>query len=68
MKVIHNLNNILILEFQHGLESTVIEVMNMEMRLIQVVLIVKMVQMKSMKVSHKMKNSMIQKFEHMNES
>jgi hypothetical protein len=64
MKVIYTMKNILIQEFQHCLESKQIEVMKMKRLLIQFALIVKVIQMKLMKVTDNMKNILIQEFQH----
>jgi hypothetical protein len=47
MKVIHNVKNILIQEFQHSLESRLIEVMIYKMRQIQFVLSMNLIQTQS---------------------
>jgi hypothetical protein len=62
MKMIHNWKNILIQEFQHSLESKLIEVMIMKMLLIQFVLIVKVIQMKVMKAIDNVENNLMQEF------
>jgi hypothetical protein len=68
MKVIHNMKNTPIQEFEHSLESILTQVMNMKMHSIQFVLIVNLIQMKWMKVIHNMKNTPIQEFENSLES
>jgi hypothetical protein len=55
-------------EFQHFLESKLIEVMNMKMYVIQFVSIVNLIQMKWMKIINKMKNMMNKEFQHSVES
>jgi hypothetical protein len=46
MTVIHNLKNIMNQEFQHWMESQLIEVMKMKMQMKQFVSIVNLIQMK----------------------
>jgi hypothetical protein len=60
MKVIHASQNMMNQEFQHCLESQLIEVMNMKMHRIQFVLMVNLIQMKWMKVISTRKNMMNQ--------
>jgi hypothetical protein len=62
MKVIYNLKNSMIQEFQHSLESRLIQVMNGKMSTIQFVSNVNLIQMWLMKVIYKMKNILIQEF------
>jgi hypothetical protein len=68
MKVIYNSKNMMNKEFQHSLESELIEVMNMKMQTIQFVLIVNLIQLKWVKVISTMKNMMIQEFQYHSES
>jgi hypothetical protein len=51
-----NMKNNMNKEFQHWMESKLIEVMNMKMHLIQFVSIVNLIQMKLMKLIYNMKN------------
>jgi CRISPR/Cas system CSM-associated protein Csm2 small subunit len=55
-------------EFQHCMESKLIEVMNDKMQMIQFVSIVNLIQMKLMKVIDKMKNISNQEFQQCEES
>jgi hypothetical protein len=64
MKVIYNMKNILIQQFQHSVESKLIQVMIHKMLLIQFVSIVNLIQSWLMKVIHNMKNWMIQEFQY----
>jgi DNA-directed RNA polymerase beta' subunit len=64
MKVIDTLKNMMSQEVQHGLESQLIEVMNLKMHMIQFGVIVNLIQMKRMKVIHSMKNTMNQEFQY----
>jgi hypothetical protein len=64
MKVIHNLKNKMIQEFQHSVESKLIEVMKMKMLPIQFVSSVDLIQMWLMKVICNIKNMLIQEFQH----
>jgi hypothetical protein len=68
MKVIDNLQNIPNKEFQHSMESELIEVMNLQMQMIQFVPIVNLIQMKVMKVIDNMKNILNKEFQHWMES
>jgi hypothetical protein len=68
MKVIDILKNIGNQEFQHSVESKLIEVMIYEMLPIQFVVSVNLIQIGLMKVIHNIKNNMIQEFQHYLES
>jgi hypothetical protein len=68
MKVSNNLKNIGNKEFQHFLESILIEAMNMKVQMIQFVSIVNLIQMKLIKVIYNMKNMKNQEFQHFSES
>jgi hypothetical protein len=68
MKVIYNNKNMMNKEFQHCVESKLIEVMMMKMQMIQFVSIVNLIQMKLMKVIHNMKNIPNKEFQHCVES
>jgi hypothetical protein len=68
MKVIYNIKNMMNKEFQHCVESKLIEVMKMKMPMIQFVSIVNLIQMKLMKVIDKTENMMNTKFQHCVES
>jgi hypothetical protein len=62
--VISTNDNILNKEFQHFLESKLIEVMKMKMLQIQFVSTVNLIQMRLMKVIHKMKSMMNKEYQH----
>jgi hypothetical protein len=66
-KVIDNLKNKMNKEFQHWMESQLIEVMNLKMQMIQFVSIVNVIQMKWMKVIYMMKNKRNKEFQHLME-
>jgi hypothetical protein len=68
MKVIHKMNNMMSKEFQHSMESQLIEVMTMKMQMTQFVSIVNWIQMIVMKVVDKMNNMMSKEFQHSVES
>jgi hypothetical protein len=51
-------------EFQHCMESQLVEVMNMKMHTIQFAVIVKLIQIKWMKVIDNMKNMTNQEFQY----
>jgi hypothetical protein len=55
-------------DFQHWMESQLIEVMKLKMQMIQFVSIVILIQMKSMKVNNNMKNISNKEFQHLMES
>jgi hypothetical protein len=64
MKVIDNMKNMMIQEFQHSVEFQSIEVVKTEMPLIRFDSIVNLIQMKLMKVIDNHKNMMIQEFQY----
>jgi hypothetical protein len=64
MKVIYNMRNMMIQEFQHFVELKLMEVMNIKMLLIQFESIVNLIQMKLMKVIYNVRNMMIQEFQY----
>jgi hypothetical protein len=68
MKVICNLKNIPNIEFQHGMESRLIQVIKTKMHMIQFVSIVNWIQMKLMKVIYNLKNIPNKEFQHWMES
>jgi hypothetical protein len=68
MKVIYKMKNNSIQEFQHFLESILIEVMSHKMIRHQFVPSVNLIQMKLMKVIDNNKNILIQEFQHFVES
>jgi hypothetical protein len=63
MKVIYNMRNMIIREFQHYTEFQLIQVMKHKMQMIQFESIVNLIQLKLMKVFDKMRNMMIQEFQ-----
>jgi hypothetical protein len=67
-KVIHNMKNSMNKEFQHWMESKLIEVMKMDIEMTQFVSIVNLIQMKLMKMIDMMKNMMNKEFQHWMES
>jgi hypothetical protein len=68
MKVIDKMKNKMSQGFQLFLESELIEVMNLKMQKIQFESSVNLIQMKSMKVIHKMKNISNKEVQHCVES
>jgi serine/threonine protein kinase len=68
MKVIDNMKNRMNKEFQHCVESELIEVMNFQMQMIQFVSLVDLIQRIWMKIIHNLKNMMNKQFQNSVES
>jgi hypothetical protein len=68
MKVTRKMKNMPVQEFQHDMESQLIQVSRMKTRLIQFVAMMMVIQMKLMKMRSNLKNMTIQGFQHDMES
>jgi hypothetical protein len=64
MKVICNSQNMMIQEFQHDMESQLIQLSMMKMQMIQFLPMMMAIQMKSMKMMSNLENMMIQESQH----